>query len=140
MRTFAFAVILASTACAGGEGPLMLPGHDCLACHGGSAAHALGAPTWSVAGTVYAAPDADPNAGVEGVLVHVTDATGAQLTLRSNLAGNFYSAEVLAFPLQQVCVERAGASSCMQNVAQGSCNSCHTLPSQNQAPGRITAP
>ena len=140
MRISSLVVIMALTACAGGEGPLMLPGQDCLSCHSGSAAKAIDAPVWSVAGTVYAASDADPNAGVEGALIHITDAAGVKLTLRSNLAGNFYSAEVLAFPLQQVCVERAGASSCMQNVAQGSCNSCHTLPSQNQAPGRITAP
>lgn len=139
MRSFVLAVILTSAACSGAEGPLMLAGQDCMQCHSGSAANALSAPTWSVAGTLYTAPDADPNAGVEGGLVHVTDATGVQLTLRSNLAGNFYSADTLIFPLE-VCVERAGATRCMQNVVQGSCNGCHTVPSQNHAPGRITTP
>ncbi len=60
--------------------------------------------------------------------------------MRSNLAGNFYSAESVAFPLR-VCVERNGAVQCMQATAEsGSCNACHTWPPNGEAPGRVTAP
>jgi hypothetical protein len=117
----------------------MLPGDDCLSCHSGAAAKAVDAPVWTIAGTVYPYPDANPDDGLEGIHIHVSDAAGTTFTLKSNQAGNFYSAENVAFPLE-VCVERGGATRCMENVVQGSCNSCHTIPSQNHAPGRVTAP
>ena len=130
--------VLALLACGHGEGPVMLPGENCMNCHGGSAAKAVGAPAWTVAGTVYTAPDAEMDTGTEGALVHLTDALNLSLTLKSNAVGNFYTREPLVFPLR-ACVEYAGFTRCMETVPRGSCNECHTIPSQNQAPGRITA-
>ena len=126
-------------ACSGGTGPTMLPGDDCQSCHAGDKASALSAPVWTVAGTVYGASDADEHAGKKDVLVHLTDARNVTVTLRTNSAGNFYTAESLTFPLQ-ACVESGGLSQCMQTVPTGGCNECHTIPSQNQAPGRIWIP
>jgi hypothetical protein len=140
MTRVALASLLALAACSSPhEGPLMLPGEDCMNCHGGAAAKAVDAPVWTIAGTVYAAPDADPSDGVDDALVHVSDAAGVTFTLKTNRAGNFYSAESVVFPLE-ACVEREGVTRCMQNVVQGGCNGCHTIPSQNHAPGRISAP
>ena len=73
---------------------------DCLSCHNGN-----DAPNWTVAGTVFS----DPNAPIAGVMpdaqVIVTDANQRVLTLTTNSAGNFYTAEALAAPLS-VRIER----------------------------------
>lgn len=136
---------IAIAACTPENGPLMRPGEDCLVCHGGSPGGTEGLPArhatpWSLAGTVYATVDADPNAGIEGVSVQVTDAAGFKFQLRTNLAGNFYSAEKVAFPLQ-VCVSRNGSVQCMEGpVPHGACNYCHALPPIANALGRIAAP
>ena len=124
----------------------MRPGDDCLRCHGGDpggpetgrVTHA--SPAWSLAGTVYPTPDADANAGIEGAEVQVTDANGFSFGLKTNLVGNFYSAESVAFPLS-VCVSWSGATQCMQSPApNGACNYCHTVPPNGNAPGRIAVP
>lgn len=129
------ATLAALAACVPEEGPLMQPGSDCMRCHGGGEA-----PTWTIAGTVYRTSDADPGAGLRGVRVQVTDASGWSFTLRSNQAGNFYSAEAVAFPLR-VCLEDGSSTACMPDpVPRGSCNSCHTQPPQNFAPGRVYLP
>jgi hypothetical protein len=112
---------LAVLACVPAQGPLMRPGSDCLSCHGGQG----GAPRWTVAGTIYDEPSAPGDAGLYGARVHLVDATGFAFTLPTNRAGNFYTAEPVAFPLQ-VCVERRGVRSCMEEaVTAGSCNVCH---------------
>ncbi len=79
MRRLALAVALALGACIPEEEPLMRPGSDCMACHGGS-----GARTWTIAGTVY---DTTGSVGLLGANVNITDANGWSFTLRSNLAG-----------------------------------------------------
>ncbi len=125
-------------ACTPEDGPLMRPGDDCLRCHGGSPGgeEERHATPWSLAGTVYPSVDATVGAGIEGVDVQVTDANGFAFTLHSNLVGNFYSAETVAFPLR-VCVARSGVTTCMEGPAQsGACNACHT-PAEA---GRIFAP
>jgi hypothetical protein len=148
MRWLTVVVGLALGACTPENGPLMRPGEDCLRCHGGEVVPGTGADAgfqersakpWTLAGTVYETPNADPNAGVLGAHVDVTDANGWSFQLRTNLAGNFYSAEQVAFPLH-VCVELNGsAPRCMQSPAQyGSCNACHTSPGVDGANGRIT--
>ena len=138
-RAAAVAAALALAACVPAEGPLMSPGQDCLACHSPGAPSGQHAKDWSLAGTVYPALDADPNAGVEGDEVEVTDTAGFAFSLRTNQAGNFYSAESVRFPLA-VCVSRGGAKSCMQSpVASGACNACHQ-PGSGLAPGRIQGP
>ena len=133
--------------------PTMQPGADCLSCHvaGGLAS----ARPWTVAGTVFPSRAAAATQGVEGVEVLVTDANGKQLTLRSNGAGNFYTAESLA-DLVDIQVQNqtrrmrmdlsvVGGGSLRQ---VGSCNRCHLdAPSglsptlgQQGAPGRLFIP
>ncbi len=109
-------------ACVPDRGPLMLPGSDCLECHrGGNGA----ARRWTVAGTIYATRDAAADEGVSQASVRITDATGWSFTLRTNGAGNFYTAEPVAFPLR-ACVERGADVACMGSAAErGSCNHCH---------------
>ena len=96
---------------------------------------------WSLAGTVYESANAEAEAGLEGAEVQVTDQDDVSFSLRTNLTGNFYTSEPLAFPLKRVCVERGGGQRCMQaTVANGSCNTCHSNPPHNAAPGRLSAP
>jgi hypothetical protein len=127
-------------------GPLMLPGESCLECHGGTllpgepptVTTPRAAPAWTVAGTVFATENG--GAGVEGASVHLTDALGATLTLVTNAAGNFYTAEPLVFPLR-ARVDYAGQSHEMEpDVEYGGCNACHRLPPRQDAPGRVTIP
>lgn len=121
------------------ESPLMHPGRDCIDCHSRGEG-----PSFSIAGTVY--PTAhEPNDcnGVEGdndVHVEITDAAGTTITLSVNSAGNFYSTERVAYPIQAKVVtigqERAMGAAQMT----GACNSCHTETGLNGAPGRIMLP
>ncbi len=113
----------------------MRPGEDCLSCHGGE-----GARHWYVAGTVYADPQAGADAGIMGVDVLVQDSVGAAFTLRSNGAGNFYTAETLQPPLT-VAVQKDGVRIDMESpINDGDCNSCHGVPARGDAPGRIYLP
>ncbi|HET6923558.1 MAG TPA: hypothetical protein VFI16_10470 [Anaeromyxobacteraceae bacterium] len=128
------------------EGPLMMPGENCLECHGRTIlpgepptiAEPRDAPPWTVAGTVYPSPGAGARDGVLGALVHIADAIGQTLTLETNLAGNFYTTAPVVFPLQ-VSVEYAGIIQDMEpGVPYGGCNSCHRQPPRQNAPGRIS--
>lgn len=128
------AVISSLGACVPDNGPAMRPGEDCLACHsnstslggalpGGERAHHA-SPAWSVAGTVFTSGNS--TAGYEGAEVQITDANGWSFSLRSNEAGNFYSAESPTFPLH-VCINANGTTSCQQSaLTSGACNSCHS--------------
>jgi hypothetical protein len=105
------------------QGPMMSPGEDCLSCHGaGSNRH------WYAAGTVYADPQAKAEDGIQGVQVVITDAKDRKISLKTNGAGNFYTAETLAYPLKSAEVWLNGE---MNNKMpddqqpEGSCNSCH---------------
>ncbi len=134
MRAWFAAGALALAACTGGS-PTMEPGRDCLRCHGGG-----DAPRWTVAGTVFPAVDAPTSAGLLDAHVTITDQTGWTFTIQSNVAGNFYTAESVAFPIQ-VCVEYQGTSRCMSSpVTTGGCNSCHAQPPTDGAAGRISVP
>lgn len=136
MRPLGILVALTLSGCIPDQGPLMDPGQNCMACHHSGAE----AKAWTVGGTVYGAVDAEVNAGVSGVRVRVTDATGWTFSLRSNQSGNFYSAEPVTYPLT-LCLERSGSSLCMQATdSGGSCNTCHTLPPSGEAAGRLYAP
>jgi hypothetical protein len=140
---------------AGLEGsPGMMPGSNCIDCHveGGAASfHAF-----SVSGTVYASPDAGVNDGVQGVEILVNDSVGHALTLISNSAGNFYTAEELTPPIT-VAAQWGGTRMNMGEIppsgqaghapARAPCNFCHTVPGNNggiyyfgHAPGRIFVP
>lgn len=137
MRAAALVLLLAG--CVPADGPLMRPGEDCLACHSPAAPPGQHARDWSLAGTVYAAPEVDATAGVEGAQVQVDDAGGRSFSLRTNQAGNFYSAESVTFPLR-VCVSRGGGTRCMvAAVENGACNACHQ-PASIGGAGRIAAP
>jgi hypothetical protein len=145
------AAVLAS-ACIPSEGPMMLPGSDCLECHGGGGGHSDSGltmqplesdddgPRWTFAGTVFSSPTAPASGGVRGALVHATDANGRAVTIRSNEAGNFYLADGLAFPLR-VSIERGGVVKTMPDpVEYGGCNGCHTGPGHDGAHGRLAMP
>jgi hypothetical protein len=123
MRALA-ALALAACACVPDEGPLMDPGSNCMECHGRGGAD----PAWTAAGTVFPSPSAPTGDGVEGVRVHLFDANGRSVTLRTNRAGNFYTRERLAFPLQ-VTLEGSGFFRAMPHLApNGECNACHAFP------------
>jgi hypothetical protein len=110
--------------------PMMKPGEDCLRCHGSGSLH------WYAAGTVYADPQAAAGDGIQGAEVVITDANQRTISLKTNGAGNFYTAETLVFPAN-VEVRRKGKVNQMPTQApQGGCNSCHT----GADIGRITAP
>jgi hypothetical protein len=131
--------VLAAAACTPKDGPLMMPGQNCLKCH--SAGGEEDAPPWAAAGTLYDDPNASEDQGVQGADVELTDANGWTITLHTNQAGNFYTAEKLAFPLKAACVNKDGRRDCMDPpVPYGGCNGCHTQPPQNDAPGRIALP
>ncbi len=142
--------VLAAAALASGcipeRGPLMMPGENCLECHGGGAlpgepptiADPDDARRWTIAGTVFPLVSAGVKEGVRGAKVHVRDADGRALTLSTNRAGNFYTAEPVRFPLR-VSVEHGGIVREMEpDVPYGGCNACHRLPPRREAPGRIS--
>lgn len=121
-------------------GPLMLPGEDCTRCHQVDSEYPS-APIWSVAGTVFSAADAAADDGVAGVDVRLLDASGTVLeTLRSNAAGNFYTARVLP-PDYRVELSYLGERIAMPcPPPSGGCAKCHDDPPIGAAPGRIYIP
>lgn len=135
----------------------MTPGQDCMQCH--TANGLASARVWTVAGTVYADPLAEPDGGLLNAQILVMDHVGTQLTLLSNEAGNFYTAEPLVPPIQ---VEAQWGDHRMRMVepptavqpcatcppaVSFSCNACHTVPPglldgglPLLAPGRVFVP
>jgi hypothetical protein len=159
-RFLTLLTLLAAGGCwqevAGLEGsPGMMPGSNCIDCH--RAGGAADFHQFSVAGTVYASPDAGENDGVQGVEILVTDGAGRKLTLTSNGAGNFYTAEPLVAPIMVAAQwgqtrmfmaesPPAGVPDGHTGVSVG-CALCHTLPPGNggvafapPAPGRLFVP
>lgn len=132
MRPLAVLFVLAATSCGiPSHGPAMRPGEDCNGCH-----------SFSAAGTLFTNPGDDTSSGLEAGRVHLTDANGRSLTLKTNEVGNFYTNEDLAFPVT-VVVERRGALAVMLSPAPtGGCNRCH-LPDPpatelpDKPPGRV---
>jgi hypothetical protein len=122
--------LLLSAGCIPEEGPMMAPGEDCMRCHGGGEGE--GARAWTVAGTVYPSETTeDPDAGVRGATISISDANGKSFDLRSNDAGNFYTAESLAFPIA-VAVNGEWME---PPPPDGRCNRCHRLGVE----GRLSA-
>ena len=117
-------------ACVPNDSPVMYPGENCQYCHGTDPVHYVvdrrrHGRTWTVAGTIF--DPANPAFGVEGANVTITDANGFSFSLRTNQAGNFYSAETVALPLT-ACVERNGQKTCQPTpVTSGACSNCHNL-------------
>jgi hypothetical protein len=139
MTRFA-ALLLCAAACGIPQNnPGMEPGEDCMSCH--SAQGTVGAPTWTAAGTLFGTADAPETGGLEGGKIHLTDSAGQSYTLTTNAAGNFYLAEQLKYPLTKVEAEFGGRRMAMvSQPPNGACNSCHSLPAQNDAPGRLFVP
>jgi hypothetical protein len=108
------AALLGTAACIPEEGPMMEPGSDCMECHDGGEAR-----RWTAAGTW----------GGQGNQVVLRDAGGQVLTLRTNRAGNFWTAESLRFPItvavngQVMPGPPQGAN--LAAARDGSCNRCH---------------
>jgi hypothetical protein len=85
------------------------PGLDCLGCHG--ATPVVGAPTWTVAGTVFT--DISGSEPVAGAAVHLRDADGDDVVLRTAANGNFWTDQAIAFPISP------SVSSCPDTAAMG---------------------
>jgi hypothetical protein len=113
-RAGAFITLLLAGACVPSEGPMMSPFEDCLGCHGGGG----DGNTWTAAGT-----------WAKGASVSITDANGKNVPLKGNDAGNFYTAEKLAFPITvsvngRVMPDTANRAQ-PAKVQYGGCNACH---------------
>jgi hypothetical protein len=103
-----------TTACGDPGGSTMCPGSNCLECHG-----------FKVAGTVFTSTTS--TTPVSGATVTISPATGADVVLTSNSAGNFYTSASLAFPLT-VIVSKGTATASMGSTVpagDGGCNQCH---------------
>src|ERR1700677_4571754 len=85
--------------------PQMKPGQDCLSCH--TADGVASALNFSVGGTVYPAAYTGVEGGLFDAEIDLTDSNNRKLALSSNGAGNFYSAEAVAFPAK-VAVQIGG--------------------------------
>jgi hypothetical protein len=116
------------------EGPLHRPGQPCLVCHDGATARA-----YSVAGTVYLAPDAEEPAA--GTSVHLIDAEGQRFTAVTNCAGNFFLQPGELDPIYPVWTAlRAGTwQIAMESPihGEGSCAGCHGLAPGPSSAGRV---
>ncbi len=124
------------------EGPTHRYGQPCLACHDDAVGDG---PKMSVGGTVFASPlDEVP---VEGAVVTLLDASGAQHQAITNCAGNFY-VEAKDFlpsfpmrveidcPLPDGTVRRAVMGTLVNR--EGSCAGCHENAAPTpQSPGRV---
>lgn len=126
----------------GDEGsPLMHPGKDCVGCHADQGE----GPTFAVAGTVFG--DLHQSAdcyGVEGAKVVLTGSDGKEITLTTNVAGNFYldkaDAAALKLPYTAKVVVGGKENKMISPQSAGSCNTCHSKAGANGAPGRIGTP
>lgn len=115
-----------TVACGSGdEGPTMKPGENCLSHH-----------SFSAAGTVFGSPTAGAGEGLAGATVTITDTNGKQVSLVTNSAGNFYTDDPLAFPVD-IQVASGSLVQTMTGAASGGCNGCHTQPPSDGAPGRV---
>ena len=135
MRASAIAAVflLALAACGiPAAGPQMDPGKDCMSCHTGSVA-----PSWTVSGTLFASASSAPDQGLEGGQILITDALNRTLTLNTNGAGNFYTAEDLKPPFRVQAQFGNRRLAMVREVTTGSCNSCHANPGLQDAPGRV---
>ena len=133
MRALLPLALVALAACDGGSGT-MRPGQDCLSCHKPG-----GEKPWTLAGTVFPTATSATNQGLADATIYITNANSAPVTLTSNSVGNFYTSNALTFPVS-VVITQAGNTVIMGSAPSGACNSCHTEPPLNGAPGRISVP
>jgi hypothetical protein len=102
------------------------PGEDCLSCHhqGGME----GAPPFTFAGTLF--DSSGGTAPIAGGTFHLIDALGTDIPVISETNGNFYSLELLTFPVlafRSMCPDVVRMQAPIHE-AEGSCNQagCHT--------------
>jgi len=119
---------------------VMHPGCACITCHDSS----RGAPLFGFAGTVFPSghepDDCNGANSATGARVVITDATGKQISVGVNSAGNFYSSATLRTPFTAKLVMGAKERVMTASQTDGDCNSCHTQDGLQGAPGRITLP
>lgn len=133
MRIFVFVAAMVVGACVPEDGPWMDPGENCMNCHRANGI----APEWTVAGTAFT--DSTGKTGAVGATVTVTDSAGKSLSILTNGAGNFYSAEPLT-PPYTLAIEWNGKRNTMPDPApKGACNSCHRATGDD-AVGVLYAP
>lgn len=120
-------------------GPFMRPGQDCGRCHSSTSTGDVG-PTWTAAGTIYAEPQGDALAGVEGVLVRLTDSEGRTRETTTNKVGNFWFDEELVPPLQVELVHNGTVTRMGRPAPSGYCAACHTAVNPLGPPGRVFVP
>ena len=118
--------------------PLHRPGEDCIECHSESGS-AFKTP-FTIAGTVYPQPNAEVTEGVEGITVLITDFKGQKRRIVTNEVGNFYTDELLNFPVE-AAVEGGLPTKVIRakfgSIANGRCNLCHNIPPLYGTPGRV---
>src|SRR5262245_12866617 len=131
MRSRAVTGLLLASLASGCSPATMEPGERCGSCHGDHA------PAFGAAGTLFSGSRADADDALEGATIQLTDVRGGRVVMTSNEAGNFFTREHLAPPLQ-VLVVRAGATAVMRSAPSGDCNGCHNLG--GGAVGRIHLP
>jgi hypothetical protein len=117
---------------------VMLPGRVCETCHtqGGEASRFI----WTASGTVYDSPDSPcEECGLEGVEVDLLDChDNVLMTLMTNRAGNFFTADPIGAPLYRVRLSKDGYCQQMFNLqSTGACASCHYPNSDAGTPGRV---
>jgi hypothetical protein len=100
------------------------PGQDCMnACHNHG---------FTLAGTVYTSINS--NTAVTGATISVTDANGQQLKIVTQLNGNFYTSQPVAFPVTVNASECPNIQKMTAQVVQGQggCNrvGCHVSGAQ----------
>jgi mono/diheme cytochrome c family protein len=120
--------------------PRMHPGRACITCHS-----TYDGPSFAIGGTVYSTahePDDCESPSTAGAQVIITDATGRELVLEVNEAGNFRSREsdAMAMPIRAKVVYEGRERVMFGERMTGDCNACHTQNGENGAPGRILAP
>jgi hypothetical protein len=100
------------------------PGQSCFqACHNHG---------FTLAGTLYT--NATGNTAFKGATISITDSNNKTVKVVTNLNGNFYTTEALAFPV--LTLASACPSAVKMNVAVAmtgrACNSCHVGGTNNQ--------
>lgn len=122
------------------------PGQPCLLCHGPyGGAH----PEMSVAGTIFATPEkkGEAPAGVEKVIVTVTDSFGDVVEKKTNCIGNFFITTEewqpgfpLAAKIEYPSLTGDGTTPAYMATRigrDGSCAGCHEGPRSPSTPGSI---
>jgi hypothetical protein len=118
----------------------MRPGNNCLRCH--TTGKQAGSKPFSFGGTVFPFANSDPcSNGVQGITVQVSDAKGKTVTVVSNEAGNFWSAESLTPPFRIVAKRGDKIAEMPIEAPTGGCALCHSATAPiSGAQGAIRPP